>query len=435
MKSPVFPAIHLSALDEVELPPLMRVKLSHPQAAGIGDIEGAVTEALTQARRLNALEKGAQVAIALGSRGITDLARIAAATVTYLKGRGFIPFIVPAMGSHGGATPEGQTAVLANLGVTEETVGAPIRATMDVVEYGKTPEGIPCCFDKNAAGADGVVVINRVKSHTTFDRPIESGLVKMVAIGLGKAQGAHFVHTTGPRGMSEVLPEIARVSLAHGPIVCGLALVENADKQKVVIEGVEPEDFFAADERLLTRAKALLARLPFERMDAMIVEQIGKDISGAGMDYAVNGRADIRGVDNPPAPFVAKIGVLGLTPATHGNANGIGLADFTTLEVAAQLDLHAMYWNAITSTMVEKVRIPMALPDERDVVRACAATCWNLNPAEARMCVIRSTLHLGEALVSPSLFADIDGRDGVEVLAKPEPMVFSEAGKLLSRCS
>jgi hypothetical protein len=435
MKSPVFPAIHLSALDEVELPPLMRVKLSHPRADGIEDIEGAVTEALTKARRLNALGKGAEVAVAIGSRGITDLARIAAATVTYLKGQGFNVFIVPAMGSHGGATPEGQTAVLANLGVTEESVGAPIRATMEVVEYGKTAEGIPCCFDKNAAGADGIVVINRVKSHTTFDRPIESGLVKMVAIGLGKAQGAHFVHTTGPRGMSEVLPEIARVSLANGPIVCGIALVENAEKQKVVIEGVEPEDFFTADERLLRRAKELLARLPFDRMDAMIVEQIGKDISGAGMDYAVNGRADIRGVDNPPTPFVAKIGVLGLTPATHGNANGLGLADFTTIEVAAQLDLDAMYWNAITSAMVEKARIPMALPDERDVLRACAATCWNLDPAEARMCVIRSTLHLHEILVSPSLFADIDGRQGVEVLAEPEPIVFSEQGKLLTRCS
>ena len=435
MNNPVFPEIRLPVLDSVELPPVLRVGLSHPHAEPVAHIGDAVRSALAGSRRLAGLAEGATVAVALGSRGITDIAVIARAAVSWLKERGFEVFIVPAMGSHGGATPEGQTGVLAKLGITEDAVGAPVRATMEVVEYGRTPEGIPCCFDGNAAAADGVVVINRVKSHTTFDRPIESGLVKMVAVGLGKAQGAHYVHATGPRGMSDVLPGIARVSLAKGPVACGIALVENADKQKVIIEGVEPEDFFAADERLLKEAKALMARLPFAQVDAMIVEQIGKDISGAGMDYAITGRADIRGIDNPPQPSVTKIGVIGLTAATHGNANGIGLADFTTRAVAASLDLDTMYWNAITSTMVEKGRVPMVLPDERDVVRACAGTCWRIEPQDVRLVIMRSTLHLDEILVSPALYADIAGQEGVRVIEEAHAIAFSEDGRLLTRCS
>lgn len=435
MKSPVFPAVRLSLLDGVEPPPLIRVALSHPRGDPIDDVTSAVARALAGARRLNGLARGARVAIALGSRGIADIVAIAAATAAYLEGRGYAPFIVPAMGSHGGATAEGQTTVLAKLGITGDAVGAPVEATMEVVELGRTADGIRCCFDTNAAAADGVVVVNRVKSHTTFERPIESGLVKMVAVGLGKAEGAHYVHATGPRGMSEVLPRIAEVCLAKGNVVCGLALVENADNKQVVIEAVEPEDFFAADQRLLKQAKALLARLPFARLDALIVEELGKDISGAGMDYAITGRADIRGLDNPSSPLVAKIGVLDLTPATHGNANGIGLADYTTVEVANRIDLDAMYWNALTSGMAEKGRVPIVLPDERDVVRACVSTCGRLEAAEARLCVIRSTLHLNRILVSPALFAEIEGSDGVEAVSGPEPIAFSDDGRLLSRCS
>ena len=446
MQSPSFPAIHLPMFDSVDLPPVARVALSHPQAEPVPDIAAAVAAALAGGERLQALASGASVAVAVGSRGIAGIARVAAAVVAWLRERGLDPFIVPAMGSHGGATPEGQAGMLAELGVSEATVGAPVRATMEVVEYGRTPEGIPCCFDGNAAAADGVVVVNRVKSHTSFDRPIESGLVKMVAVGLGKAQGAHFVHQIGPRGMTEVLPEIARVSLEKGPIVRGVALVEDADKHIVAIEGVEPADFFAADERLLKYAKSLLARLPFAHIDALVVEWLGKEISGSGMDIAITGRCDptedklvreaLKVEESPyPKPFVVKLGLLGVTPGSHGNALGVGLANFTTRQVIENVDLYSMYFNAATSAVTEEAHIPMVLPDERSVVNACVATGWCLEPKEARLAIIRSTLHLDEILVSPALLADMEGREGIDVISGPEPIRFSHDGRLLSRCT
>ena len=243
------------------------------------------------------------------------------------------------------------------------------------------------------------------------------------------------MHRLGPpMGLGTVLPKIGRVLLDNGPFAGGLATVENAHHDIVTVEAVEPEDFHAADERLLKLAKSMLARLPFAQIDAMVVELVGKEISGAGMDYAVTGRTDIRGIDNPPKPFIHKLGVLGCSPASHGNAIGIGVADYIPRSLANSLDLDAMYMNAMVAVIGEKSRIPIVLPTEADVVRACAFACWRLDPAEARFCVIRSTMDLNEILVSPSLFADIDGRDGVERLSDPAPIAFADDGVLLSRC-
>ena len=433
MLSPTFPEVHLPHLEAVELPPMLRLRLHHPKGEPVADIEGAVAAALHRARRLPELPRGARVAVAVGSRGIAHIPTLARATVATLRAMGFEPFIVPAMGSHGGGRAEGQVGVLAKLGVTEETVGAPVRATMDTVEYGATLDGIPCRFDAEAAKADAVVLIARVKSHTSFDRPVESGLVKMVAVGLGKADGARNVHRLGPRGYTEVLPALARIALDQSPIAYGIAVVENAHKDLVTIEGVEPQAFFEADERLLKQAKSLLARLPFAQIDGLIVELIGKEISGSGMDFAVTGRTDIRGIPNPN-PFVHKIAVLGLTEATAGNAVGIGVADFTTRAVANQIDLMALYMNTVTATMVEKAQIPVVLPDERTVIRALLATSWARDPREARVCQIRSTLHLNEILVSPALYRDVEGQDGIEQLSEPAPLEFSADDRLLTRC-
>ena len=321
MLSPTFPEIHLPHLADTPIPPMLRVRLTHPKGGPIADIAGAVDEALARSKRLADLPSDASVAVAVGSRGIAHIPEVVAAAVHHLKQRGFAPFIVPAMGSHGGATAEGQAGVLAHLGVTEQTVGAPIRATMETVEYGATLHGIPCRFDKNAAEADAVLCINRVKSHTSFDRPVESGLTKLIAVGLGKQVGAQNVHRLGPRGYVEVLPQLARIAIDNSPIAYGIALVENADKQLVVIEGVEPDSFAAADERLLKVAKTLIARLPFEHVDGLIVEWIGKEISGAGMDPAVVGRVGIRSVPDPGKPFVNKLAVLGVTEDSYGNAD------------------------------------------------------------------------------------------------------------------
>ncbi len=230
MLSPIFPEIHLPHLADVPLPPMQAVRLHHPKSKPVNDIRAAVDDALALSDRLTGLPQGASVAVAVGSRGIADIDKVVAAAVAHLKQRGFAPFIVPAMGSHGGATAEGQAAVLAHLGITEASVGAPVRATMETVEYGATFHGISCRFDKNAAEADAVLCINRVESHTSFDRPVESGLTKLVAVGLGKQAGAQNVHRLGPRGYTEVLPALARIAIDHAPIAFGMALIENADK-------------------------------------------------------------------------------------------------------------------------------------------------------------------------------------------------------------
>ena len=433
MLSPTFPEVHLPHLKDVPIPPMARLRLTHPKREAVADIAGAVDEALARSRRLEDLHSRASVAVAVGSRGIAHIPEVVAAAVRHLKQRGFAPFIVPAMGSHGGATAEGQAGVLAHLGVTEASVGAPIRATMETVEYGATLQGIPCRFDKNAAEADAVLCINRVKSHTSFDRPVESGLTKLIAVGLGKQAGAQNVHRLGPRGYTEVLPALARIAIEHSPIAFGIALVENADKELVAIEGAEPDAFAATDERLLKLAKSLAAHLPFEQLDGLIVELIGKEISGAGMDPAVVGRVGIRSVPDPGKPFVNKLAVLGVTEDSYGNAVGLGNADYTTRKVANGVDLLPMYMNSITAGGTEGARMPAVLPDDRTVLQAMVATCWRSDLDNVRLCQIRSTLHLHEILITPSLLTELEGRRDVQRLSDPAPLKFSAAGELLTR--
>ncbi|WP_404863237.1 DUF362 domain-containing protein [Georhizobium sp. MAB10] len=432
MPSAQFPELRFKHLEDVVLPKVARVRLRHPAGDPIADIPGAAEKAIRSSARLNAMPAGSAIAVALGSRGINSIPTVARTVIDTLKAMGHAPFVVPAMGSHGGGTAEGQVKVLANLGLTPEALGCEIRATMDVVDYGETPDGARCKFDKNAAGADAVVVINRVKSHTTFDRPIESGLVKMTAVGLGKADGARAVHRTGPPALSETLPALAKIALQHSPIAFGIALVENAAKQLVVLEGVDRDDFFEADERLLKLAKTHIARLPFDHIDALVVEQIGKDISGAGMDHAVTGRADLRSIPNPP-PFVSRIAVLGLSKATGGNGLGIGLADFTTLDVAAKVDVQQIYMNSLTSTLVEKSRFPIVLADDRDALRALVSTSWSRTDPETGLCIIRSTLHLDEVLLSEALLPAMRASANYVDEGPLEDLRFDEAGRLLTR--
>ncbi|SFZ80706.1 hypothetical protein SAMN02983003_0079 [Devosia enhydra] len=433
MPSVAFPPMAFGFLEKVALPPVRRVKLAQKGGESIADVAGTVRAAVLASARLKALPKGSEIAIALGSRGISKIPVIGRAIVDAVRELGLSPFIVPAMGSHGGGTAEGQVDVLKKLGLTEDALGAPIRATMDVVDLGATPQGARCKFDANAAKASGIIVVNRVKSHTTFDREIESGLVKMVAVGLGKAEGARSVHRTGPTAFLDVLPALAEVALNAAPIALGIALVENAKKQLVAIEGVAPEDFFESDKRLLKLAKSFIARLPFGRMDALVVEQIGKDISGAGMDYAVMGRADLRSIPNPPEPFAARVTVLGLSEATGGNGLGIGLADFTTIDVVDKIDLQQIYMNSLTSTLVEKSRIPIVLRNDLDALRATVSTSWSSDDLSTRLCFIRSTLHLEEILISEALLSEVEASGRASAISEPFDLRFSPEGRLLSR--
>jgi hypothetical protein len=392
--------------------------------------------AATVARSLAAsglftLPEGSEIAVAVGSRGIAQIDIVARAAVAWLKGRGYAPFIVPGMGSHGGGTADGQRAVLAKLGVTEAEMGCEVRATMDTVQYGALPDGTTCRFDAHAACADGVLVINRVKAHTSFPRPIESGLTKMLSVGLGKAEGAGQVHLIGPRGFVETLPALAQRIIDNSPITAGLALVENAHKQLSIIETVAPGDFAETDQKLLVTAKKAMARLPFEQLDGLLIERLGKEISGAGIDPAISGRTDIRGIDNPATPFIHKIAVLALSNRTEGNGIGVGMADYIPREMANGLDLQSMYMNAVTATILEKARIPIVLPDEATVVAALVATCWNTTAP--RLCQIISSAQLDEIAVTPNLLPELAALDALIDHDEPLPLRFDETGTLITR--
>lgn len=430
MTRPVFPEIHFPHLEGVEVPDFVRVRLRQPELPPLGDTAGTVADVL-EASGLFALPAGSEIAVAVGSRGIAEIDTVARASVDWLKAKGYHPFIVPGMGSHGGGTAEGQKSVLAKLGVSEERMGCEVRATMDTVQYGTLPDGTICHFDANAARAAGVLVINRVKAHTSFPRPIESGLTKMLAVGLGKAGGAGQVHMIGPRGFVETLPALAGMVLQNAPITAGLALVENAHKKLSHIEAVAPGDFAEADARLLVMAKSAMARLPFDQLDGLLIERVGKEVSGSGIDPAISGRTDIRGVDNPATPFIHKIAVLGMTEKTDGNGLGVGMADFIPLATANALDLKAMYMNALTATILEKARIPIVLPDEKTVVQAMVATCWN--PTSPRLCHIVSSGQLDEIAVTASLLPELHEKDLVISHDDPASLRFDEAGTLITR--
>ena len=429
---PTFPAIRLPQFEDQVLPEVVTAKLHHPVTPELGDVAGATRAALEKSRRFAELPKGARVAITCGSRGIQSKPVVVATAVAWLKERGFEPFIVPAMGSHGGARAESQTALLAEVGYTPESMGCPIESSMEVKHIGTTSRGVPVNFDQNAAGADAVLVVNRIKAHTSFDRDIESGLTKMVAIGLGKAEGARLIHKLGVLGYLEVLPEWAAIAIDKAPIAYAIGIVENAEKRAAVIEGAEPEDIMATDARLLPLAKANTPKLPFDQIDVLIVERIGKNISGTGMDTGVVGRADIRGRPNNDNPLIHKLAVLGLTPEAHGNGLGMGMTDFTTQEVANSLDLYAMYMNSCTSTFTERVRLPIVLADEKEAIQAAVATCWHLDGREARLCIIRSTLQLDQILLSPALAKDL-GNKG-EIVDAAHALEFDGEGRLTTRC-
>ncbi len=429
---PTFPALRLPQFADEALPEVVTAALHHPIAPALDDVAAATRSALEKSRRFARLAPGASVAITCGSRGIASKPLVVATAVAWLKEKGFAPFIVPAMGSHGGARAESQTALLAELGYTPESMGCPIESSMEVVRIGTTSQGIPVWFDKNASATAAVLVVNRIKAHTSFDRKIESGLTKMVAIGLGKAEGARSIHRLGAAGYLEVLPEWANIAIAEAPIAYAIGIVENADKKAAVIEGAEPEDIAAVDARLLPTAKANTPKLPFEKIDVVVVERIGKNISGTGMDTGVIGRSDIRGRPSHDNPLIHKLAVLGLTPEAHGNGLGLGLADFMTVEAANSLDLYAMYMNSCTSTFTERVRLPIVLADEKEVIRAAVASCWRLDGGAARLCIIRSTLHLDRVLLSPALAEEL-GEAG-EILDSPRPLEFDGAGRLTTRC-
>ncbi len=411
-------------LGEVELPRVALVEQRVEAPPALTDVRAAVREALRSVE----VPVGS-VAIGVGSRGVGGIGPVVAALVEALKEAGAEPFVVPAMGSHGASTAEGQARVLEHLGVSEERVGCPIRATMEAVRIGETPSGVEVFMDRNAYEADSVVVVNRIKPHTAFRGSVESGPTKMLAIGLGKQKGAHSIHAAGWGEIHETIPQAARVAVETGKVAFGLAVLENADEAPYKVAAVPAANLEEAESPLLEEAKRNLLRLPFDELDVLVVDEIGKNISGDGADPNVTGR-----YPTPHAtggPKIERMVYLGLTEETGGNANGLGMADVVTERLAAGMNRPATYLNALTSTAPAPVKTPMVMPDDRTAIAAALMMSPGISPPEARLARIKNTLKLRRMWVSEALLEEAGVGERLRVVEEPQRMRFEEDGSLL----
>jgi len=395
------------------------------------DIEAAVTRELKTLDLSRLITPGSTIAVAAGSRGIANIDTITRRVVADLKAAGADVFLFPAMGSHGGGTAGGQKEILASLGISETAMGAPIRATMETREIGRSRFGFPVLVDAYAAEADGIVVINRIKPHTDFQGPIESGLMKMLAIGMGKHRGCVEVHRqTVQYGYREVIPAIGEVILEQLPILFGIGILENAYDETARIKAIAGKEMPDREAELLVRAKKLMARLPMDQLDVLIIDEIGKNISGTGMDTNVIGRVMFIGEPEPEKPEITRIVVLNLTEPSHGNAIGVGLADYTTRRLMDQVDLNALATNAIAAMTPEKGRMPIALATDREAVSAALQTIGPIGTEEARILHIKNTLELSVMEASAALKAELEKAVGIAVEEAVGPLTFDGQGRI-----
>ena len=413
-----------------QFPPLTKIRQHYPRER-VQNIEQTLLESV---RRVPlTLPAGSSVAITVGSRGVANIHLVVKTLVSYLRAKNLEPFIVPAMGSHGGATAEGQRAVIESYGVTESFVGAPIRSSMEAVELSNDGIGNRVFMDRNAYEAKGTIVVNRIKVHTDFHGPHESGLMKMTAIGLGKKRQAQEIHSFGIRGLKERIVPTARKILEHGNIIMGIALVENAYDETMIIQAVPTPEIEAEERRLLEISRRNMPALPTDRLDVLVIDEMGKDVSGCGVDTNIIGRMKIAGEPEPERPSISRIVVADLTDASHGNAIGLGLVDIVTRRMREKIDFVATYENTVTSTFLERGRMPIVAENDRRAVAMALSTC-SLGPdpgsaSKARLARIRNTLHLDELYVSNAVLEEVRASDRIEVVGK-EAAMFSDGDSL-----
>jgi hypothetical protein len=407
---------------------MLRVRQTFPRPR-IDDIPRAVGDRLSSAGL--PVRRGDSVAVGAGSRGIANIDVVVGAAVRWLLDHGARPFVFPAMGSHGGGTEDGQLSVLAHYGITEERMGCPIRATMDVVQVGEAL-GLPVWLDRFAAEADWIGLVNRVKPHTDFKGEIESGLFKMMTIGLGKYRGAIQYHRANVQhGYEKVITAVGREMLGKARIGFGLAVMENGYDETAHIEAFAAADLEAGERRLLKQAREWMMRLPFNAMDVLLVEEMGKNISGAGMDTNIIGRPSNPHEPFPADPKILWIVVLDLSDHSYGNATGIGNADFTTRRLVDKIDMKPTLINCITACAPNGAKIPATFDTDRDAVESALA-CIGLTPPErARVIHVKNTLKLGEVAVSEAFFSEVTRRGDLTPIGDPAPLAFDAAGQLI----
>lgn len=390
------------------------------------DIPGLVRKELEPMRAR--IRPGMSVAITCGSRGVCNIAIITRAIVDFVKDCGGKPFVFPAMGSHGGATAEGQREILTGYGVTEEAMGCPIRATMEVVQVGETEEGMPVFVDRYAWEADGIILCGRVKAHTAFRGPYESGILKMSVIGLGKQHGAEHVHQDGFSDLGRLLPMIARVVFDKTNILGAVAVAENAFDQTCILEGLLKEEIFEKEPDILRRSKERLGRIFFDNIDVLVVDRLGKDISGDGMDPNITGRYAVPYMES--GKKVQHIAVLDLTEETHGNCNGLGLADVTTRRLVEKIDVDCTYPNVVTSTVLCTPKIPLFAHSDRACIQIALKTCNYIDRDNPRIVHIKDTMRLEEIEISQAMLEEALTNEHIQVLGEPRDWPFDAEGNL-----
>jgi hypothetical protein len=411
----------------VAFPKVVKVRQKFPRPR-VDGVEAALREQLGREEIAQTIRPGMSVALTAGSRGIAEIDGILRSLVAVLKEMEADPFIVPAMGSHGGATAEGQVEILESLGVTEEFCGAPIRSSMEVVELGETERGVPVYMDRIASEADGVVLVNRIKAHTDFRSTIESGLLKMASIGLGKHKQALALHGYGVEGIRDFMVEVGEKVLESGHILFGVGVVENAYDEPAILEAIPPQDIPRREAELLAEYMQMMPDLPVSDVDVLYVDALGKNYSGTGMDTNVIGRFRILGVEEPESPRVKYVIVGDISRESHGNALGMGLADLTTRRLADQVDRKAMNANVITSTFVERAKVPMVLENDREALETAVRCNWGVPPEETRFVRIPNTLHLEYLYVSENLVDEVLRNAGAEVIGDPQELRFDADG-------
>lgn len=369
-----------------------------------------------------------EIGVTAGSRGIDNIVTITKAVCDYIKDAGGKPVIIPSMGSHGGATAEGQLHVLTQLGITEESMGCPIKSSMEVVQLGTTEDGVPVYFDKYAYSLDGIMVVNRIKPHTDFDAEIESGLIKMVAVGLGNQMGCSTMHSYG---LSKSIPASAKVSMGKANILLGLGIIENSKDETYRLKALLPEDFEVEEKKLLLEAKSTVPKLPIDDLDILVVKEMGKMISGTGMDTKVIGRIKIQGEKEPLNPKIKKVIALNLASNSYGNALGIGLADITTKKLVDSIDFDATYANIISTTFLERGKVPVTVDNDRDAIIVGINTVGDVNAENIKIGIIKNTLDLQEIYLSEGALEDMD-RSKAEVIQRNIKLSFDEDGNLIN---
>ena len=414
-------------LDNIKLPQIMKVSQTFDNTK-LDDVEGDLNQKLIDKNIKDKIKPGMKIAITGGSRGISFYKELMKTIVSFVKKCGATPFIVPSMGSHGGGTSEGQENMLKKLGITKESVGCEIISSMDVVEVGRTSKDLPVYIDKNAANADGIILLNRVKLHTSFRGKYESGLIKMMAIGLAKRKGADMTHFLRYENMAENLVEVGKIALNNLNIICGVASIENGYNEVADLFVLHKDEILQEEPKILEKSKRLMPRIYLDDIDVLIVNEIGKNISGTGVDTNIVGRFHTNAASG--GPNTVKLGFLDISEKSGGNGNGMGLADFVSKKFFRKIDFESTYINAITSTEPNSVKLPLVLDNDKYVFQGCVKLCGVKNIQDIKLVIINNTKELDEIYMSKSAFENAVDKSKVKKESELFDIPFDDEGNL-----